>query len=48
MTLRARIVLTTVTLAGIGLAIAGVATYYFLGSFLTSRLDEQLEGARTI
>ncbi len=45
MTLRSRIVLTTVSLAGVGLAVAGLATYFFLGAFLTSRLDEQLEGA---
>ncbi|MBA3401888.1 MAG: HAMP domain-containing histidine kinase [Actinobacteria bacterium] len=43
--MRARILLTTVSLAAVGLAVAGIATYFFLGSFLTSRLDEQLEGA---
>jgi two-component system OmpR family sensor kinase len=45
MTLRARILLATVSLAAVGFLVADVATYHFLGQFLTSRVDEQLQGA---
>jgi two-component system, OmpR family, sensor kinase len=45
MTLRLRILLVAITLTLLGLLVAAGATYFLLGSFLTSRVDEQLETA---
>jgi two-component system OmpR family sensor kinase len=45
MTLRVRILLVTVALTVVGLIAANGATYYFLGSFLVARLDQQLMSA---
>ena len=45
MPLRARILVVTVALFLLGLGVAGFATYYFLGSFLVGRIDDQLEAA---
>jgi two-component system, OmpR family, sensor kinase len=45
MTLRVRILLVTVALTVLGLIAANGATYYFLGSFLVARLDQQLMSA---
>jgi two-component system OmpR family sensor kinase len=44
--LRARLLVTTVVIAGAGLLVADVATYRFLSSFLIHRVDEQLVSAR--
>jgi two-component system, OmpR family, sensor kinase len=43
--LRTRLTAITVVLAGIGLLVAGVATYFALQSFLVDRLDQQLHTA---
>lgn len=43
--LRARLVLVSVALTLIGLVVAGVATYGALRSFLSDRIDSQLEAA---
>lgn len=40
--LRTRLTAITVVLAGIGLLVAGLATYFALQSFLVNRLDQQL------
>lgn len=45
MTLRTRILLTTVGLAAVGLMVAAAATYHFLGTFLTDRVDQQVRVA---
>jgi two-component system OmpR family sensor kinase len=45
MTLRVRILVVTVALFVVGLIAANFATYYFLGSFLVDRVDDQLEAA---
>jgi len=44
--LRARLLITTVVLVAVGLLAANVATYRFLSSFLLDRVDEQLVAAR--
>jgi two-component system, OmpR family, sensor kinase len=46
MSLRARLLVTLLVLAGAGLAVADVATYGALRSFLLDRVDEQLASAR--
>ncbi|MFB3738958.1 MAG: histidine kinase dimerization/phospho-acceptor domain-containing protein, partial [Candidatus Velamenicoccus archaeovorus] len=48
MSLRARLLLTTVLVAAAGLLIADAATYRFLSSFLVHRVDEQLVEARNL
>src|ERR1051325_450270 len=40
--LRTRVLAATLALVVVGLAVAGVATYGFLRSFLVHRLDQQL------
>ncbi|MEW6060025.1 MAG: HAMP domain-containing sensor histidine kinase [Actinomycetota bacterium] len=45
--LRARLLISTVVVVMIGLLVANVATYRFLSSFLLNRVDEQLIPART-
>ena len=45
MTLRSRLLVTTVALTAAGLFVAGVATYHFLGGFLTDRVDQQVRAA---
>jgi two-component system, OmpR family, sensor kinase len=42
MSLRARLLLITVLLVAVGLAVANVATFTFVSSFLEHRVDEQL------
>ncbi|HEX7464205.1 MAG TPA: hypothetical protein VF382_04840, partial [Actinomycetota bacterium] len=44
--LRARLLISTVVVVAIGLLVADVATYRFLSSFLLNRVDEQLVSAR--
>jgi len=46
MSLRARLLITTVALVSVGLLAANLATYRFLSSFLVHRIDEQLVQAR--
>jgi two-component system OmpR family sensor kinase len=46
MSLRARLLITTVVLVAVGLLAANLATYRFLSSFLLHRIDEQLVLAR--
>jgi two-component system OmpR family sensor kinase len=46
MSLRARLLMTTVALVAVGLLAANLATYRFLSSFLLHRIDEQLVLAR--
>ena len=46
MSLRARLLVTLLLLTGIGLAVADVATYGALRSFLLNRVDQQLVTAR--
>ena len=46
MSLRARLLLVTVTLVAAGLLVAGIFTYRFLSSSLFERVDEQLVAAR--
>ncbi len=46
MSLRARLLITTVVLVGAGLVAADLATYRYLSSFLVKRVDEQLVQAR--
>jgi two-component system OmpR family sensor kinase len=46
--LRARLLITTVCVAALGLLAADVATYRFLSSFLIHRVDEQLSSAPAI
>src|SRR2546426_6423592 len=46
MSLRARLLITTVVLVAIGLTAADVATHRYLSSFLLKRGDEQLVAAR--
>jgi two-component system OmpR family sensor kinase len=45
MSLRARLLLAVLSLAGAGLLIAGVVTYTLLDSFLLNRVDQQLRQA---
>jgi len=45
LSLRARILVVTVALFLVGLGAANFATYFFLGSFLVDRVDDQLEAA---
>ncbi|HYZ77815.1 MAG TPA: HAMP domain-containing sensor histidine kinase [Gaiellaceae bacterium] len=45
MPLRRRILIVTVALFVVGLGVANFATYQFLSSFLTGRIDDQLRGA---
>ena len=47
MSLRARLLISTVVVVAIGLLVANVATYRFLSSFLLNRVDEQLRSAQT-
>jgi two-component system OmpR family sensor kinase len=44
--LRARLLITTLLIAAAGLVVADVTTYRFLSSFLVHRVDEQLVAAR--
>lgn len=46
MSLRARLLIASVTLVTLGLLTAGSATYAFLRSALIGRVDEQLQGSR--
>ncbi len=46
MSLRARLTVTTLLVAGLGLVIAGVATFGLMRSFLLDRVDQQLLAAR--
>src|SRR5688572_25185682 len=46
MSLRARLLITTVVLVAVGLLAANLATYRYLSSFLLRRVDEQLLNAR--
>ncbi|HEX9122419.1 MAG TPA: HAMP domain-containing sensor histidine kinase [Actinomycetota bacterium] len=46
MSLRARLLITTVLVAAAGLLVADAATYRFLSSFLVHRVDEQLVASR--
>jgi two-component system OmpR family sensor kinase len=46
MSLRARLLMTTVALVAVGLLAANLATYRYLSSFLLRRVDEQLIQAR--
>ena len=48
MSLRARLVIAMLLLVTAGLVAADVATYRFLGSFLTRRIDQQLVAAREV
>jgi two-component system OmpR family sensor kinase len=43
--LRGRLLTSTLMLVAVGLAVAGVATYAFLNSFLVSRVDDQLRAS---
>jgi two-component system OmpR family sensor kinase len=43
--LRGRLLASTLMLVAVGLAVAGVATYAFLNSFLVSRVDDQLRAS---
>ncbi len=45
MSLRARLLVGVVLLAGLGLVVAGSVTYALIDRFLTSRVDEQLQQA---
>lgn len=46
MSLRARLLITTVLVAAAGLLVADAITYRYLSSFLVHRVDEQLHSAR--
>ncbi len=45
MSLRARLLITTIVLVAAGLFVANVATYRFLSNFLIQRVDEQLQNS---
>ena len=45
MSLRARLILTLVVLAGVGLLVLGAATYAAQSAFEVNRIDQQASGA---